>query len=204
MLIRKKMGNKISMEWKEHPLRFILLLAILSRLIAIFFSKGFGWFDDHFLIIEASQSWVDGFDYNNWLPSSEANTGPSGHNLFYTGIHYLFFKLCDWINFSGPQNKMYVVRFLHAGLSLAVVYFGYKLTKLLGGEKSARFAGLLLAILWMFPFLSVRNLVEFTCVPFLLWGSWILMNDNRYRNLILKGLIAGLILGLAFCMRFQS
>ncbi|MEN8225426.1 MAG: glycosyltransferase family 39 protein [Bacteroidota bacterium] len=198
------MRNKISQAWDDQPLRIILLLAIIIRLLAVFFSKGFGWFDDHFLIIEASQSWVDGEDYNNWLPGSENNAGPTGHNLFYTGLHFLFFKLCSLLNFSDPQGKMYVIRLLHAGLSLMVVFFGYKLANYLGDKKAARSTGLLLAILWFFPFLSVRNLVEFTSVPFLLWGTWILINDTRQRPRLLNGLLAGIILGLAFCMRFQT
>ena len=51
------------------PLQQLMLLGILIRLLSVIFSKGFGWHDDHFLVIEASQSWVDGYDYNNWLPS---------------------------------------------------------------------------------------------------------------------------------------
>ena len=198
------MGNNIAKEWQDHPLRLIMLLAIVTRLIAIIFAKGFGWFDDHFLIIEASQSWVDGHDYNNWLPSTENNTGPTGHNLFYTGLHFLFFKICSWLNFDNPQGKMYIVRGIHAALSLLVVYFGFKIARHSGGPKAARAAGLLLAVTWFFPFLSVRNLVEFTCVPFLLWGTWILMDDTQKRKTAINGLLAGLILGLAFCMRFQS
>ena len=197
-------GNIILREWNENPLRFILFLAIITRLVAVIFSKGFGWFDDHFLIIEASQSWVDGHDYNRWLPSSEGNTGPTGHNLFYTGLHFLIFKFFAWLNLSDPQSKMYVIRLLHASLSLLVVFFGYKITLRLGDKRSARIVGLLLAVFWLFPFISVRNLVEFTCIPFLFWGTWILIKDNNPRNPIINGLIAGLILGLAFCMRFQS
>ena len=196
--------NLITREWNEHPLRLIIILAIVSRLIAVIFSKGFGWFDDHFLIIEASQSWVDGFDYNRWLPGSDGNHGPTGHNLFYTGLHYLLLKLFSWMNLGDPHSKMFIIRLLHAALSLVIVYFGYKITYIYGGRKAARFAGLLLAILWLFPFLSVRNLVEFTCVPFLFWGTWILLNDGKRRNPFLRGLIAGLILGLAFSIRFQT
>jgi len=194
----------IHKEWEEHPLRLIIILAVIMRLIAVIFSKGFGWFDDHFLIIEASQSWVDGFDYNTWLPWSEGNNGPTGHNLFYTGLHFLLFKFLDSIGYTDPQAKMYVVRLLHAALSMMVVIIGYKVTLKLGGKKAAGISGLLLALLWLFPFLSVRNLVEFTCVPFLLWGTWILINDKKRRNPFLQGIIAGLVLGLAFCMRFQS
>lgn len=204
MNLKKNTSNLITREWEEHPLRLIIILAIITRLIAVIFSKGFGWFDDHFLIIEASQSWVDGYDYNRWLPWSEGNQEPGGHNLFYAGVHYLLFSLLNWLNFTDPQGKMYIVRFLHGALSLLVVYFGYKITLFYSNQKAARFAGLLLAILWLFPFLSVRNLIEFTCVPFLLWGTWILLQNETHKNRMLNGLIAGLILGLAFSMRFQS
>lgn len=200
----KHVGSIISKMWDEHPFRIIIVLAIILRLIAVVFSKGFGWFDDHFLIIEASQSWVDGFDYNNWLPASDGNTGPTGHNLFYTGIHYVIFKFFSFAGFTDPQSKMYIIRLLHAALSLLVIYFGYKITWKAGGRKAAKISALLLAVLWLFPFISVRNLVEFTCVPFLLWGTWILMNEEKHKDPFLRGLMAGLILGLAFAMRFQS
>ena len=191
-------------QWENHPLRLILLLAVLSRLFAVIFAKGFGWFDDHFLIIEASQSWVDGYDYNSWLPTTEGNAGPTGHNLFYTGLHYVFFKFCSWIGFDSPQGKMYIVRALHAALSLLIVTIGYKITFLSDRKETARLVGLLLAILWIFPFVSVRNLVEFTCVPFLLWGTWILIKNNEGKKHGIQGFLAGLVLGLAFSMRFQS
>ncbi len=190
--------------YKEHPLRVIVILAVIIRLLAVIFSKGFGWFDDHFLIIEASQSWVDGHDYNRWLPGSEGNTGPGGHNFFYAGLHYIIFKFFSLIGFTDPQAKMYVIRLLHAALSIVVVVLGYKISFKLGGQKAANTAGLLLALLWLFPFISVRNLVEFTCIPFLLWGSWILMDDKKKRKLLFRGFLAGLVLGLAFCMRYQS
>jgi len=51
--------------WDEKPLLLILGAGLFLRLLAVVFSKGFGFFDDHFLIIEAGQSWADGTDYNN-------------------------------------------------------------------------------------------------------------------------------------------
>ena len=56
--------------------KWIIFSAIAIRLIAVIFSQGYGMHDDHFLIIEASSSWVAGYDYNNWLPWTEGNTGP--------------------------------------------------------------------------------------------------------------------------------
>jgi len=196
--------KKIKYEWDARPLRLILILAILTRLLAVIFSKGFGWFDDHFLVIEAAQSWVDGYDYNRWLPGSEGNEGPTGHNLFYTGLHYLLFRLFSIMGFDDPQAKMFVVRLLHAALSLLVIVFGYRLSLQAGGRHAARMAALLLAVMWFFPFLAVRNLVEFACVPFLMWGTWLLSRESDSRRRLLYAFLAGMLLGLAFSVRFQT
>ncbi|PIX92146.1 mannosyltransferase, partial [Candidatus Kuenenbacteria bacterium CG_4_10_14_3_um_filter_39_14] len=101
-----------------------LFIAIILRLLAAFFSKGFGMHDDHFLVIEASQSWVDGTDYNRWLPSNAST--PSGHSWFYVGLHYLLFSILKTIHITEPQTKMLIVRILHAFYSLSIVYFGYR------------------------------------------------------------------------------
>ena len=50
--------------FNTHPLRFAIFAGLVFRLFAVVFSKGFGFFDDHFLVLEAAQSWVDGTDYN--------------------------------------------------------------------------------------------------------------------------------------------
>ena len=60
--------------------RTIVFFAILIRIVAAIFSPGYGMHDDHFLIVEASASWVDGFDYNHWLPWSP------GSRVFQRGI----------------------------------------------------------------------------------------------------------------------
>ena len=112
--------------WEEHPLRLIIFLALFFRILAVLFSKGYGMHDDHFLVIESAQSWVDNFDYNNWLPSSSAQ--PSGHSWFYCGLHYFLFKGLQALGMYDPQAKMYVVRLLHALLSLLTVVLGYRIS----------------------------------------------------------------------------
>jgi hypothetical protein len=188
--------------WDEKPLLLILLVGAFFRLLAVIFSKGFGFFDDHFLIIEAGQSWADGTDYNNWLPGS-GTTQPGGHNLFYTGLHYYFFALCKLIHFNDPQGKMYVVRLLHALFSLLIIVLGYKITFRYAGKHTARMAALLLSIYWFMPMLSVRNLVEMVCIPFLLYTTWMFLRaeDEQKSRLYLY---AGLAAGCAFAIRFQS
>jgi hypothetical protein len=183
-------------------LRNILFLAFMIRLVSVIFSKGFGMLDDHFLVIEASQSWVDGTDYNNWLPSSGAKT-PDGHSYLYSGIHFVLFTIIKFFGINNPQYKMYIIRLLHAFFSLITVACGFKIADKLSGKQAARFTGILLALFWFMPWLSVRNLVEITCIPFMMWGSWTYVRALKEKQSIWQYLNSGLIIGLAVDIRFQ-
>lgn len=191
-------------QWDQHPLSLILLGAGFFRLLAVLFSKGYGMHDDHFLVIEAAQSWVDGRDYNYWIPSlSPQVTEPTGHSLLYPGLHYFLFRLLEGVGMFDPQAKMYVVRLLHALLSMTIVVMGYRLADRLQGKGAAKIAGLLLGMLFFMPMMSVRNLAEFVCIPALLYASVIAVreeHDQRWKPLLL----AGLLLGLACSVRFQT
>ena len=190
--------------WVEKPLQSVVIIALVLRLLAAIFAQGFGMHDDHFLVIEASQSWVDGTDYNNWLPQNQVNPQPEGHSFFYVGIHFLLFSLFKMLGIANPIFKMLLIRLLHAFFSLLVVYYGFKITEKLSNTKIATQAGLLLAVLWFMPWLSVRNLVEVVCIPFLLAGFWLLLNAPENKKPYLQYLLAGLIMGLSFSVRFQT
>ncbi|MEI6124072.1 MAG: glycosyltransferase family 39 protein [Bacteroidota bacterium] len=185
-----------------HLLRNILFLAVVVRMVAVIFAKGFGMLDDHFLVIEASQSWVDGTDYNNWLPKSGA-TVPDGHSFFYSGIHFILFTILKFLGITDPQNKMLIIRFLHAAFSLLTVVFGFKIAKQLGGVKAARMVGFLLGLYWFMPWLSVRNLIEVTCVPFMMWGSYLYLKATTQQGSWWRFFVSGLVIGLAVDIRFQ-
>ena len=196
------MLEKINKYYQEDKLRFILLLALFARLIAVIFSKGYGMHDDHFLIIEASKSWVDGYDYNNWLPWNQKNPTPSGHSFFYVGIHYLIFLFFKLISFENPDYQMYVIRLFHAVYSLLIISLSYKITKKLYAEKQAVTVAWILALAWFMPFLSVRNLVEIVSIPPMLASIWYIIKDDK--QTFKKYFLAGLIGGLAFSIRFQT
>ncbi|HEY4798001.1 MAG TPA: glycosyltransferase family 39 protein, partial [Bacteroidia bacterium] len=185
--------------WDEKPLSLILFSAIFFRLLAVLFSKGFGMADDHFLVIESSQSWIDG--YTDWLPPTL--TDPSGHSWFYSGLHFFLFKGLQAIGIFDPQIKMYIVRFLHALLSLMTIIYGYRIAELISGKSTARTVGILLALFWFMPFLSVRNLVEVVCVPFLMLATWMLLKPVS-KKFYLHFFLAGVVAGIAFSVRFQS
>lgn len=185
----------------NYPLYTVMVLGFIVRLLAAFFSKGYGMHDDHFSVIEAAGSWADGEDYGNWLPAS-GNTVPQGHSLFYPGFNYLLFVTLKWFGIGRPATMMLINRLLHAIFSMAVVYYGYKITEKISNTRHAITAGLILALLWAMPFLSVRNLVEIVCIPFLMYGFWVLM---RKSSLTWKDFLwAGFVFGLAYSVRFQT
>ncbi len=171
------------------------------RMLAVFFSKGYGMSDDHFLIIEAAQYWVD-YGFRHWLPTVGATT-PDGHSLFYSGIHYYIFLCLKWLGINNPQGKMYIIRLLHAVWSMFTIYFGYKIAKSAAGQKTANRVGLILALLFFFPMFSVRNLVEMVCIPPLVIGTWFMTEPAR-KDRLSSFAWAGLLFGIAFNIRFQS
>lgn len=158
--------------------------------------------DDHFLIIEQAQAWVDKVNVDNWLPQLSKNPTPPGFSYFYTGLHYLLFLFLQKLNVYDPQAKMYVVRLLHALYSLLTVYFGYRITEKVSNERNAKQAGWLLALFWFWPVLSVRNLVEMVCIPMLAWATWLAVKTERKD--FGYYFLAGIALGLAFNIRFQT
>ena len=193
----------IQKEWEKNSLRVILVIAFVLRLISVFFSKGYGMHDDHFLIIESSQSWVDGYDYNYWLPWNQgSNPIPQGHSFFYIGIHYLIFLFFKFIGIIDPNIKMLLIRFFHAVYSLLVISLSYKITTKLSNKKNADIVGLIISFLWMMPFFSVRNLVEMVAIPPLLASIWIIIKTDKPS--LKQYLISGLIGGLAFSIRYQT
>lgn len=198
------MKTVINRYWKEKPVLLIMLLGIFFRLLAVVFAKGWGMIDDHFLVIESAQSWVDGFDYNSWLPGSPGNTGPTGHNFFYPGLHFLLFSFFKFIHLNDPQTKMLVVRFINASWSLITIYFGYKIAEKLADKRSARIVGILLALYWFMPWLSVRDLVEVSCVPLLILAIWFVVSRGDHPGQTSAYFLAGLFLGLAFDLRPQT
>jgi len=189
---------------KKDPILALTVIALVPRLIAAVFSQGYFAHDDHFLVVEAAGSWVDGADYNNWLPWNQGDSPrPSGHSFFFVGLHYVVLYALKTIGVSDPKMMMIVVRTLLAIWSLIVVRVGYRIALRLSNEEIAWRAGLFLAVFYFMPFLAVRNLVEVACIPFLMLGAYHLIR-NKDEITLKDALIAGIWIGLAINIRFQT
>lgn len=184
--------------WQNY--KWIIGAALLVRLVAVLFSPGYGMHDDHFLIIESSSSWVNGSDYNHWLPWSDGNTGkPEGHSFTYVGLNFIYFYFMKMIGIVDPKILMLFNRLIHGLVSMLVVVYGIKITEKLATVKNAKIVGWFLGVLWIIPFLSVRNLVETAAIPFLIAGVWFLLRERTKRDF----LWAGIIIGFAVSFRYQ-
>jgi hypothetical protein len=199
----KKLITAVNYYWEANPLKFIIILALSVRLIAAIFSKGYGMHDDHFLVVETSQSWVEGGDVMKWFSKTQEEN-ESGRSFLYPGLHYLLFKGLESCGIYDPQIKMYIVRFLHALFSLLSVYYSFKIVEKLSGIATAKQVGLIMALLWLFPSMSVRNLIEMVVMPILIVATWwVLISDEKKHKWWLL-FAAGLIVGIAFPIRYQT
>ncbi len=181
-------------------LRKILLIGLFFRVLSIIFSKGYAFTDDHYEVVVLAQNLLDKIDSpftQNFLVNGEAYL----FSLIYPYIHYLIFATCEWFGTTNPETKMLMARIVNSLFSLLSIYYGYKLTERLSKRKNdAKIVGLLLAIFWVFPFMSVRNLREFVCIPPLLMGCYYAVNQKLDYKSVLQSAFWFVI---AFVFRYQ-
>jgi len=174
----------------------IMVVGFLLRLMAAIFSKGYAFYDDHFDVVELAQKWRDGVSFY-WMEGPVYNV-----SLLYPGIHYLLFGACEKLGITEPQDIMFITRLFHGLLSLFSIYYAYKFSLRLSPNKNTSLIiAWLMAVFWVFPFMSVHSLREFVCIPFLMIGSYHIA-DPRSTNRSL--MLAGFFFAIAYCFRIQT
>jgi hypothetical protein len=86
---------------------------------------------------------------------------------------------------------------------MSIVLLGYKITLLISNKKNAETVGWILAIFWIFPLLSVRNLIEYVCIPPLMLATYFILKYPNSKNWFTYVGI-GFIAGISFSFRFQT
>lgn len=125
-----------------------------------------------------------------------------GHSFTYPLLMFFLFKVLGVLGIENLDTQMYIVRFLHAIYSLLTIYFAYKITlKATKRQDLSNIAAWFMAIFWCMPWLSVRNLVEITCIPLLLLSTYLYI---RHEQPSLKdAFLSGMIMALALAFRFR-
>jgi len=181
------------MKWPS--LRTTILIGLALRLVAAFFSQGYAMHDDHFVIEDGPMQWFLP-DHGGWFHRVE----PPGHSVVYPSILYGILSTCMNVGINDPQSQMLVVRILHALFATLTIPLAFAIARIVGSEKSARAAAFLVAVFWVFPFMSVRNLIEMMSIPPLMLGVWLTLRRSSWKDLV----VAGLAFAVAFMFRYHT
>jgi hypothetical protein len=189
----------------DHPLAFVMTVAIIVRIAAVVFSKGFIHSDDHYDTVMIAFDWLNNglWGPDGWLrwrqePSTSIGRFPL-YVLSLLGVMKLHYEL----GITTLDSIMYTIRGLHAAVSLLPVWVAYRIVSHVTRSKDwAIGAGLVMALYFAAPFLGVRNLIE--VVGGNIWMLVLLtcyIGDERKQDRWL--LLAGILAGLAWMIRFQ-
>lgn len=179
-------------------------MAVILRLLAVIFSKGFMASDDHYQTVSVAYHWLQ---HGLWDNDGFLTWGKGGGKVsrfpLYNLVLFLNMKIMYAFGCESLDKIMYGVRFAHALFSLAGVWAVYKTVEnVTASTKWAVAGGLFMAAHFVMPFLAVRNLIEM--VGGIFWVIAIYYIYRYQKDCLSRWLIlAGIASGLAFMIRFQ-
>lgn len=174
------MSGKLKQFKIDHPFTALLIIAIVVRILAVIFLPGYG------------------ADHDNLKPSL---------------THTVLSDLNNWLGgFCGERGLMLISRCFYALVSLFIVAFFYRIFDLLSNKQTAWILALFPVICCIMPsFGIISNSNVFLAFPLLLYGGMIILRQEVLRKAELNGsvhrtsfFIAGLSLGIAFCLWYPS
>ncbi len=199
------MFSRVQKIARDHPLATVLGLAVLIRIPAVIWSKGFIHSDDHFDTVMIAYDWIingmwgpDG--YMEWRaePASQIGRFP-----LYVLLLWAVMKVYWAAGVRELAGMMYTIRLLHALVSLVPVWGIFVVVKRVTGEWQWAFWGAVaVAFHFAMPFLGVRNLIEMVGGSIWLGALalvYIYRDSEEDRWLVLAGIVSG----LAWMIRFQ-
>lgn len=174
------MSGKLKQFKINHPFTALMIIAIAVRVLVVIFLPGYG------------------ADHDNVKPSL---------------THTLLSDINNWLSgFCGEQGLMFISRCFYALVSLFIVSFIYRICDLLSNKETAWILALFPIICCIMPSFSIiSNPDVFLSLPLLLYGGMIILRQEVLRKAEMSEsvhrtsfFIAGLSLGLAFCLWYPS
>jgi len=189
----------------NHPLATVMAAAILFRVLAVLFSKGYMASDDQFETIRIACQWLrDGpFAANGLLTWGNNPPGSIGRFPLYVLSLYGIMKLYASMGVTSLDTMMYGIRAAHALFSLVPIWAVYRATELVTRSRRwAMLGGAIAALHFAMPYLAVRNLIEM--VGGEVWVvAILLLYKHRYSRSPVWLYAAGVVTGLAWMVRFE-
>ena len=174
----------------------VLLLALILRLIAAVFSKGYAFHDDHFIVLRVAESWSEGIPH--WIEDSK----PPKHSMLYSFLGASILWGAKAVGVSDPMIKATILQIIHGIYSLLIVWLGYLTTLRISTRKNALLVAQILAVLWFMPYLGVKFMAEMVSVPPLMFAFYLYLKEKD--NRAIKWLLIGAMIGIAFSIRIHT
>jgi len=191
---------------RSHPVLLCLLVAMILRLPAVIFSKGYMASDDHFETVQIAYDGIQKglLNDNGTLRWERVQPENIGRSPLYVLFLFSLMKLQSWAGITNLDAMMYLVRLLHALLSLLTVYCGVRyISDSTGSRAAALVGGLVLAGHFLLPYLSVRNLIEQVSADFLVPSVYLAYRGVKEKNDRFMAM-SGILGGIAWMIRFNT
>lgn len=192
---------------KDNPLATVMITAIVFRLLAVIFSKGYLYTDDHYETVSVAYQWLKNglFNADGYLTwGGREDSSMIARCPLYTLFLYGIMKIQFLFGIESLNNLMYGIRAVHSLLSLISVYTIYRLIQLVTGSiKWAMIGGFFMALHFAVPTLSARTLIEFFNGHFWLLAIYLIYLYHYKKRSGSLLFWSGIIAGLAWMIRFQ-
>jgi len=192
---------------KDNPLATVMITAIVFRLLAVIFSKGYLYTDDHYETVSVAYKWLqNGLFSDQGFITWGGRTDPETirRSPVYTLCLFGVMKFLFAFGIESLDKLMYGVRAFNSLISLISVYAIYKSTEIVTkSTKWALIGGLLVALHFAFPTLSSRTLIEFFSGNFWILAIYFLLKHEYKRQDSSALFLSGVATGIAWVIRFQ-
>lgn len=183
---------------RKYPFLTCLIVALLLRLLAVFFSKGYMASDDYYETVKIAYQGVQSglTDEQGMLKWDVVKPENIGRSPLYVLFLYSIMKVQHFAGITDLDSMMYLIRSIHALLSLLIIWFGYKYIFESTRDKNyALLGGLILGAHFLAPYLAVRNMIEQVSADLFLpaiFFAYIGVRDKKPQHLIMAGILSGL------------
>ena len=189
----------------EKPLVTCIWIAFLVRILTAFFSQGIVFGYDHYIYIEAAQDIINrNGNISDYFTKEKPNILHQGYSVIYILINTLILKITELSGVFNPQSKIFVIKLIHSLASLLIVYYGFCISKIVATTRHAKIVGMLLALLWFYPYCSVRALAENISTIFLLAGIYRMAKGLRKQINYSDDLFTGFLFGIGFSFSYNT
>ena len=189
----------------EKPLVTCIWTAFFARILATFLSHGIAFGYEHYIFIETAQDIINyKGSISDYFTKEHPQILKNGYSIFYILINALIIKLTELSGVFNPLSKILVIKLVHALASLLIVYYGFCISKIVATIRHAKIVGMMLALLWFYPYCCVRTMCENVSAIFILASIYRMAKGIGKQQNYSDDLFTGFLMGVGFSISYNS